>query len=70
MTRFEDLVIEAPGVSVKGMVEVDGSCEVQSASFPVFNLSDGEAASTDQGLAEGRSRTGRHAAGDGARRRL
>ena len=45
MTRFEDLVIEAPGVSVKGMVEVDGSCEVQSASFPVYNLSDGEGAS-------------------------
>jgi len=45
VTRFEDLVIEAPGVSVKGMVEVDGSCEVQSANFPVYNLSDGEAAS-------------------------
>ncbi len=43
-TRFEDLVIEAPGISVKGTVEVDGSCEVQSANFPVFNLSDGDKA--------------------------
>ena len=52
-TRFEDLVIEAPGVSVKGALELDGSSDVQSASFPVFNLSDGR-----QGQrVEGRSRT-------------
>jgi len=44
VTRFEDLVIDAPGVSVKGMVEVDSSCEVQSAHFPVFSLSDGDKA--------------------------
>jgi hypothetical protein len=39
-TRFEDLTIEAPGVSVKGSIEVDGAGEVVAASFPVFSLSD------------------------------
>jgi hypothetical protein len=43
-TRLEDLVIEAPGVSVKGALELDGSSDVQSAVFPVFNLSDGDKA--------------------------
>jgi hypothetical protein len=40
--RFEDLVIEGSGVSVKGTVEVDSSGEVLSAHFPVFGLSDGD----------------------------
>ncbi len=43
-TRFEDLVVEAPNTSVKGMVEVDSSGDVVSASFPVFSLSDGDKA--------------------------
>ena len=43
-TRFEDLVVEAPNTSVKGMVEVDSSGDVVSASFPVFGLSDGDKA--------------------------
>jgi len=38
-TRFEDMVIEAPNASVKGMVEVDSSGEVLAANFPVFSLS-------------------------------
>ncbi|HEY1364444.1 MAG TPA: hypothetical protein VGF60_19535 [Xanthobacteraceae bacterium] len=39
VTRFEDLVLDAPNASVKGAVEVDSSGEVVSANFPVFNLS-------------------------------
>ena len=42
LSRFEDLVIEGSGVSVKGTVEVDSSSEVLSANFPVFGLSDGD----------------------------
>jgi Protein of unknown function len=44
LTRFEDLVVEGSGVSVKGVVEVDSSGEVLSANFPVFSLSDGDKA--------------------------
>jgi hypothetical protein len=39
-TRFEDLVVDAPSATVKGMVEVDSSGEVLAANFPVFSLSD------------------------------
>src|SRR5271166_771836 len=38
-TRFEDLVIESPNASAKGVVEVDSSGQVLSANFPVFSLS-------------------------------
>ena len=41
-TRFEDFVVESPGVSVKGAIEIDGSGEIVSANFPVFSLSDGD----------------------------
>jgi hypothetical protein len=41
-TRFEDMVIEAPGTSVKGTLECDGGGNIVSASFPVFSLSDGD----------------------------
>jgi len=44
VTRFEDLVVDAPGTSVKGAVEVDAAGEVLTANFPVFNLSDGDKA--------------------------
>ena len=44
VTRFEDLVVEAPGASVKGVVEVDASGDVLSANFPVFSPSDGDKA--------------------------
>jgi hypothetical protein len=40
--RFEDLSIEGSGVSVKGMVELDGASEIVAANFPVFSLSDGD----------------------------
>ncbi len=44
-TRLEDLVIDAPGTSVKGMVEIDSDGEITLASFPVYALSDGDKAS-------------------------
>ena len=37
-------MIEAPGTSVKGTVELDGNGEVLTANLPVFNLSDGDKA--------------------------
>jgi hypothetical protein len=40
--RLEDLAIDTAGVSVRGVVEVDGSGDVVSANFPVFSLSDGD----------------------------
>ena len=43
-SRFEDLMIEAPGASIKGTVDLDESGELQSANFPVFNLSEGDKA--------------------------
>jgi len=43
-TRFEDVVVDAPGTSVKGTVEVDAAGEVLTANFPVFSLSDGDKA--------------------------
>ncbi len=43
-TRFEDLVIDGSGSSVKGVVEVDSSGDLVSANFPVFSLSDGDKA--------------------------
>jgi Protein of unknown function len=44
-TRFEDLVLEAPGTSVKGTIEVDSSGEVVTASLPVFQLVEGDKSS-------------------------
>ncbi len=41
-TRFEDLVVEAPSTSVKGVVEVDPLGQVVAASFPVFSLSNAD----------------------------
>ena len=40
--RFDDLIIDGPGVLAKGMVEVDSEGEVQAANFPVFATSDGD----------------------------
>jgi hypothetical protein len=42
VTRFDDVVIDAPGTSVKGAVELDENGQVQTANFPTFNLSDGD----------------------------
>jgi hypothetical protein len=41
-TRFEDMTIEGSGVQVKGSVEVDAAGDIITASFPVFNLADGD----------------------------
>jgi hypothetical protein len=41
-TRFDDIVIDGPGTSVKGSVEMDDSGQVQTANFPTFSLSDGD----------------------------
>jgi hypothetical protein len=43
-TRIEDLVVEGPGTSVKGTLEVDAAGDVVSANFPVFAVSDGDKA--------------------------
>jgi hypothetical protein len=41
-SRFDDLVIEGAGATVKGAVEIDGNGSLQSAHFPTFSLSDGD----------------------------
>jgi hypothetical protein len=43
-TRFEDLLLEGNGASVKGTVELDGGGELQYANFPSFSLADGDKA--------------------------
>jgi hypothetical protein len=42
--RLDDIVIEGAGSSVKGTVELNEACEVVSANFPTFGLSDGDKA--------------------------
>jgi Protein of unknown function len=45
-TRFEDIVVEGQGTSVKGAVELNNDDgEITLASFPTFNLADGDKAS-------------------------
>lgn len=41
-TRFEDLVLDGGGVSLKGTLELDGSGDVVSANFPTFSMADGD----------------------------
>jgi hypothetical protein len=40
--RIDDLLIEGAGGGVKGVVELDGSGDLQSASFPSYGFSDGD----------------------------
>jgi hypothetical protein len=40
--RFDDLIIDGSGASVKGAIEIDSAGEVISANFPVYSLSDGD----------------------------
>ncbi|MBM3530830.1 MAG: DUF3971 domain-containing protein [Alphaproteobacteria bacterium] len=40
--RFDDLLIDGPGVLAKGTVEFSDSGDVESANFPVFATSDGD----------------------------
>jgi hypothetical protein len=44
-TRLEEVVIEGPGTSVKGTVEIDGEGDITLANFPVYAPSDGDRAS-------------------------
>ncbi|MHB0767589.1 hypothetical protein [Bradyrhizobium sp. 5.13L] len=44
-TRFEDIVIEGGGASIKGSLEVDANGDLMSANFPTYAPSDGDKAS-------------------------
>ena len=40
--RFDDLLIDGPGILARGTVELDANGEMQTANFPVFATSDGD----------------------------
>jgi hypothetical protein len=44
-TRFEDIVVEGNGVSIRGSLEVDQNGELLNANFPTYSPSDGDKAS-------------------------
>ncbi|MGY4624748.1 YhdP family protein [Bradyrhizobium sp. USDA 4486] len=44
-TRFEDIVIEGAGASIKGSLEVDPNGDLMNANFPTYSPSDGDKAS-------------------------
>ncbi len=44
-TRFEDIVIEGGGASIKGSLEVDQNGDLMNVSFPTYSPSDGDKAS-------------------------
>jgi hypothetical protein len=41
-TRFEDIVVDGGGVSIKGSLEVDQNNDLLNANFPVYSPSDGD----------------------------
>ncbi len=41
-TRFEDIVIEGGGVSIKGSLEVDQNGDLMNANFPTYSPSEGD----------------------------
>ena len=41
-TRFEDIVIDGGGVSIKGSLEIDQNGDLVSASFPTYSPSEGD----------------------------
>src|ERR1700726_261908 len=41
-TRFEDIVIDGGGASIKGSIEVDQNGELMNANFPVYAPSEGD----------------------------
>jgi len=41
-TRFEDIVVDGGGVSIKGALEVDQNGDLLNANFPVYSPSDGD----------------------------
>ena len=44
-TRFEDIVIDGGGVSIKGSLEVDQNGDLMNANFPTYSPSEGDKAS-------------------------
>jgi hypothetical protein len=44
-TRFEDILIEGGGVSIKGSLEVDQNGDLMNANFPTYSPSEGDKAS-------------------------
>jgi hypothetical protein len=40
--RFDDLLIDGPGILARGSVELDANGDMQSANFPVYATSDGD----------------------------
>jgi hypothetical protein len=44
-TRFEDIVIDGGGVSIKGSLEVDQNGELMNSNFPTYSPSEGDKAS-------------------------
>jgi Protein of unknown function len=44
-TRFEDIVVDGNGVSIKGSLEVDPNGELLNANFPTYSPSEGDKAS-------------------------
>jgi hypothetical protein len=43
--RFDDLLVDGQGVLARGVVELDGNSELESANFPIFAPADGDKAS-------------------------
>ena len=41
-TRFEDIVVDGSGVSIKGSLEVDQNGDLLNANFPVYSPADGD----------------------------
>ena len=41
-TRFDDIVVDGPSVSIKGSVELDSNGELLNAAFPVYQPSEGD----------------------------
>ena len=41
-TRFEDIVVEGGGVSIKGSLEVDQNGDLLNANFPVYSPTEGD----------------------------
>jgi Protein of unknown function len=44
-TRFEDIVVDGGGVSIKGSLEVDQNGELMNSNFPTYSPSEGDKAS-------------------------
>ena len=41
-TRFEDIVVDGGGVSIKGSLEVDQNGDLMNANFPIYSPSEGD----------------------------